>query len=110
MRIEQIDCGLAAHGEFDAAAVEPFDTALQEALLESSGAFLVDLSGLTFMDSSGVNALLRARALLGREERELAVICPPGAPRKVLDMIGVADLFAIFGTRDDAQAALVRPH
>jgi anti-anti-sigma factor len=110
MRIEHIDCGLAVHGDFDAAAVEPFDIALQEALLETDGAFVLDFGGLTFMDSSGINALLRARALLGREERALAVICPDGQPREVLDLIGVADLFTIFATHEDAQAALVRPH
>ena len=110
MEIERIECGLALRGELDVATAEELEAALQEALLGSNGAFLLDLSGLEFMDSGGVNALLRTRALLGREERALAVICPPGAPRKVLDMIGVADLFAIFTTRDDAQAALVRPH
>jgi anti-sigma B factor antagonist len=110
MEIEHIDCGLAVHGEFDAAAVEPFDIALQEALLDSFGAFVLDFSGLTFMDSSGVTALLRARALLGREQRELAVVCPPGSARRVVELIGVSDVFALFATRDDAQAALVRPH
>jgi anti-sigma B factor antagonist len=107
MRIEHIDCGLAVGGEFDASAVEPFDIALQEALLESDGAFVLDFSGLTFMDSGGVNSLLRARALLGREERSLALICPPGPPRRVIDLIGVDDLFTIFATRDDAIKALV---
>ncbi len=82
---------------------------MQEALLGSSGAFLLDLSGLEFMDSGGVNALLRTRALLGREERALAVISPPGPARRVLDVIGVADLFTLFATHEDAQAALVRP-
>jgi anti-anti-sigma factor len=110
MRIEQIDCGLAVYGEFDAAAVGAFDIALQEALLETSGAFVLDFAGLTFMDSSGVSALLRTRALLGREERELAVVCPPGPARRVVELIGVSDVFALFASREDAQAALVRPH
>lgn len=109
MRIERIDCGLAVTGEFDAAAVEPFDVALREAMLESGGAFMLDLGGLTFMDSSGVNALLRTRALLGREERDLVLVCPAGPPRRAIDLIGVADLFTIFTTIGDAQAALVRP-
>ena len=110
MRIERIDSGLALAGELDAATAEGFDAALQEALIDSDGAFLLDLSDVSFMDSGGVNALLRARALLGREERSLVVICPSGAPRRVLDMIGVADLFELFASRAHAEAALVRQH
>jgi anti-sigma B factor antagonist len=107
MRIERIDCGLALHGELDTATAEVFDAALQEALIDSQGAFLLDLSELSFMDSGGVNALLRARALLGREERALGLICPPGAVRRVLDVIGVSELFTIFATLRDAEGALV---
>jgi anti-sigma B factor antagonist len=107
MRIERIDCGLALQGELDTATAEGFDAALQEALIDSDGAFLLDLSDVSFMDSGGVNALLRARALLGREERALGVICPPGPVRRVLDVIGVADLFTMFATPDEAQGALV---
>jgi anti-anti-sigma factor len=110
MRIERIDSGLALGGELDMAAAEQFDASLQEALIDTEGALLLDLTDLSFMDSSGVNALLRARALLGREERALVVICPSGAPRRVLDMIGVADLFVLFASREDAEAALVRQH
>jgi anti-sigma B factor antagonist len=107
MRIERIDSGLALGGELDIAAAETFDAALQEALIDSHGAFLLDLTDVSFMDSSGVNALLRARALLGREERALGLICPPGPARRVLDVIGVTDLFTLFPARDDAEAALV---
>jgi anti-sigma B factor antagonist len=110
MEIERIECGLALRGELDIASAEQLEAALQQALLESSGAFLVDLNELEFMDSSGVNALLRTRALLGRDERALAVICRPGPARRVLDVVGVADLFTIFATRDEADAALVRQH
>src|SRR4051794_20615370 len=83
MRIERIDSGLALRGELDMASAETFDAALQEALIDSHGAFLLDLTDVSFMDSSGVNALLRARALLGREERALGLICPPGPARRV---------------------------
>src|SRR4051794_9636964 len=110
MTIEHIDdCGLALHGEFDVSAVEPFEAALQETLLATCGAFLLDLSDLEFMDSSGVNAVLRTQALLGREERSLAVICPPSPPRRVLEVVGVSDVLTIFATREEADAALVPP-
>ena len=107
MDVERIRLGLALRGEFDAAAAPVLDAALQEAMLETSGAFLLDLSGLTFMDSGGVNELLRARSLLGREERALALICPDGPVRRVLETIGIADLFTRFASHDEARRALV---
>ena len=57
MEVEHIDCGLALHGELDAAAAEHFDPMLQEALLDSGGVFVLDLTGLSYMDSGGINAL-----------------------------------------------------
>jgi anti-anti-sigma factor len=108
MKIERIESGLALHGELDIATAEQFDATLQEAIVESSGDFVLDLRDLEFMDSGGVKALVRIRALLGREERSLAVICPPGPVRRILEVVGVADLFTIFSSADDAKAALTR--
>jgi hypothetical protein len=72
-----------------------------------TGAFIIDLSDVGFLDSSGLHVLLRARSLLGREDRALAVICRPGPVRRVLELSGTADLFYIYGSREDAAAALV---
>jgi anti-anti-sigma factor len=99
--------GLALRGELDLATAGGFEDRLQRAVLESAGAFVVDLGALAFMDSSGVNALLRARSRLGREERALVVVCPPGNVRRVLEVIGVADVIGPFSSRADAERALV---
>jgi anti-anti-sigma factor len=99
--------GLALHGELDLTATPRIEEQIQSALLDGAGAFVLDLSGLRFMDSSGVNALLRARSLLGREDRPLVVVCPPGPVRRVLDLIGVVDVLAPFASRAEASAALV---
>ena len=45
-----------------------------------------------FLDSSGLSVVLRARAMLARDERALAIICPPGPARRLLELAGVADL------------------
>jgi anti-anti-sigma factor len=99
--------GLALRGELDLTGAPRIEEHVQSALLNSCGAFVLDLSELVFMDSSGVNALLRARSLLGRERRELVVICPPGPVRRVLELIGVVDMLAPFASREEATAALV---
>jgi anti-anti-sigma factor len=95
VNIERRERGLALRGELDAAVAPELEIALREALLETEGPFVLDLSGLEFMDSGGINALLQARALLGREERALTVICPPGPARRVLEIAGVTDLFML---------------
>ena len=51
--------------------------------------------------------LLRARGLLSREDRELAVVCPFGPVRRALELSGISELFALYASRDDACAALV---
>jgi anti-sigma B factor antagonist len=97
---------LALRGELDIAEVPRLDHELESAVAESVGAFAIDLSALEFLDSSGIRSLLRARALLGRDDRALLLVCPPGPARRPLELAGVADLFAIYDTRADAARAL----
>jgi hypothetical protein len=52
---------------------------------------------------------MRARALLGRDERALAVVCPPGPVRRLFEMVGVSDLLFLYDSREQALAALVPP-
>ena len=51
---------------------------------------------------------MRARALLGREDRVLGLICPPGSTRRALEITGVDELVALYGSRDELDA-LGRP-
>jgi anti-sigma B factor antagonist len=99
--------GIAVRGEVDINAIEGLETALDAAIRDSAGAFVIDLTDVEFIDSSGLHVLLRARALLGREDRALAVVCPFGPVRRVFELAGISDLFALYATRDDAAAALV---
>jgi anti-sigma B factor antagonist len=99
--------GVAVRGEVDVAAVDALREALEAAIRGSVGAFVIDLCDVDFLDSSGLSVLLRARALLAQDDRALAVICPPGAVRRLFEVVGIADLLALYDTRADAAAALV---
>jgi anti-sigma B factor antagonist len=101
--------GVAIQGEVDLSRVQALEAALDDAIRDSDGAFVIDLCDLEFLDSSGLSVLLRARALLGREERALAVVCPPGPIRRLLDVSGAAELLFLYDTREAAAAALVPP-
>ena len=55
----------------------------------------LDLSGVTFMDSSGIAVLLRARRRLDELEGRLIVRSIPTQPRKVLDAAGVGRIISL---------------
>jgi anti-anti-sigma factor len=99
--------GIGLAGEVDIAVGKQVEAALDAGIRASAGAFVLDLSDLEFLDSSGVSLIMRARALLGREERELVLVCPPGPVHRIFEVSGIIDLLAIFPTRDAAVAALV---
>jgi anti-sigma B factor antagonist len=101
--------GVAVRGEVDIADAVALEDALQKAIIHSVGAFVIDLSELEFIDSSGLRVLHHARDLLGREDRQLAVVCPPGPVRRIFDISGLSELFALFASREEAAAALVPP-
>ena len=98
--------GVAIRGEVDVAAVPALERALEAAIETTSGGFVVDLSGVEFMDSSGLLAILNARGVLAREERALAVVCPASPVRQLLEVAGVSSLLVVCDSREDAEAAL----
>ncbi|MGI8779271.1 MAG: STAS domain-containing protein [Solirubrobacteraceae bacterium] len=99
--------GIAVRGELDMATAPELEEALDRAVGASVGAFVLDLCDVSFLDSSAINLLMRTRALLGREDRTLVVVCPPGSVRRVFALTGIEELFALFGSRDEAARALV---
>ena len=100
--------GVAVRGEVEIATAPELTAALDEAIRRTSGPFVVDLSTVGFLDSSGINCLMRARALLGRDDRTLELICPPGSTRRVLDLVGIDELVALYASRDELLRALAR--
>lgn len=99
--------GLAVSGELDTSTATPFTEAVERAVWGSVGAFVLDLSELRFIDSTGLHALLRARAYLSREDRSLAVLLPRGQVRRVLDLAGMLDTLVVYSTSEALAAALV---
>ena len=98
--------GIVVSGEVDISTAPQLADTLDDAIRESEGAFVVDLSDLDFLDSTGVSVFVRARALLGRDERPLLMICPPGPARRIFEIAGIIDLFAFYESHEDAALAL----
>jgi anti-sigma B factor antagonist len=91
MREERDVTVLALSGEFDLAGVQDFETVLKK--LESRGpeVLVVSLSGLQFMDSSGLRALVMADQRAKQAGRRLAIVPGPTVVRRVFEITQLED-------------------
>jgi anti-sigma B factor antagonist len=80
---------------------------VQQALEESVERVLVDLTDMTFMDSGGLAALIAAWSAAREQHAAFAVVLTPEShAQRSLELRGVADVFAVAGTREEALAGL----
>jgi len=64
---------------------------------------VVDLSDVSFIDSSGLGAVIETGDRLRRDRRRLAVVAPPGTAAAVaLGLTGLRNRLPVFETRDAA--------
>ena len=80
-----------------------FQSAVRE---ESTAALIIDFSGVPFMDSAGLGALVGARVALQKVNRQLAIAGLNTQVKALLDMSKVSQFFRIFPTVEEAQAAV----
>jgi anti-sigma B factor antagonist len=84
---------LRASGEIDLYSAGDFTAALGQAA-DTAPDVTVDLTGVRFMDSTGLRALLRARRRAEDEGGRLRLaVDPSGAVARLLDLAGVSALF-----------------
>jgi anti-sigma B factor antagonist len=82
-------CRMTLRGELDLATAAQ----LEHALAEAGGDVVLDLRGLTFMDSTGVRLLLEAAEARGAE---LRIIAPQdGDVRVTIEETGIAPLLPL---------------
>lgn len=80
---------VALHGELDVVSAD----GLVDVLVEEAGSTLVvDLSGLTFMDCTGIAALVKARNRIRSKGLGQLVLSRPGViVRKTLETVGLGE-------------------
>lgn len=100
---------LSLAGELDRSNEEDARQAIERCLNQGARCLVIDLGGLTFMDSSGINLLVRTyNALLQRHGR-LALVAPPGPIRRVLDMVQLPPRVPVYPSLQHALADLGAP-
>ena len=96
-------------GELDIATVPRLIDALAAEPAATAGALVVDLAGVTFMDSTGLGELVKLEHALADRDGRLLIACPEGPARLLLDVTGLTEQLAVFATRAEAEAATGRP-
>ena len=97
---------VAIAGELDVATVPRVSAALEAEPAASAGAVVIDLAGVTFIDSTGLGALVKLEHALAARSGRLAIACPEGPARLLLDVTGLTELLAVFATRAEAEASV----
>jgi anti-sigma B factor antagonist len=77
-------------GELDLAGVDRFERLLTANQIPEAGTFVIDMRGLTFIDSSGLRALIIADQRVRAEGGRFIVVRGPDRVNEVLEMTGVA--------------------
>jgi anti-sigma B factor antagonist len=93
---------LAAAGEIDLITAAQVERAAVQALDGGALELWIDLSDVTFIDSTGIHALLAIRSRVAALERRLAVICPVGPIRRAFGLTGLDEALPLFTSREDA--------
>jgi anti-anti-sigma factor len=90
VEIEQRDEVVVARlsGELDISVAETTGRKIADAVPSSALGVVVDMSGLEFMDSSGVSMLFSLARQVGSHRQQLRVVAPPGRPvSRVLQIV-----------------------
>ena len=97
---------LAVRGELELGSALGLAGPLSEVAGDGEGPVLLDLTGLTFMDSTGMSVLLTAWRRLSRQGRPMAVVCPGGAVRRLFEMTKLVETLGVHPTREAAMSVL----
>jgi anti-sigma B factor antagonist len=84
-------------GDFDLAAAEDLRAALRSLGTAGSATPQLDLSGVTFLDSSGLGVLLDFQRDTAASNGAVVVLAPSPPCRRLLEITGVDTLFDIRG-------------
>jgi anti-sigma B factor antagonist len=112
VEVQSVDDGVrtvSITGELDQATADQLRAPLQETIEAGTGPVMIDMSGCSFIDSTGLGVIVEAwKALQARngDSAALAICCPEAEVRRLLEVTGLDQAIEVHDTRDDALAVL----
>lgn len=89
-------------GRFDASVVSEFKQAVQKGEKEGLQRFIIDLSALTFLDSSGLGALVASLRGIAQNGGDMRLAAPGPEVQALLELTRLDRVFDIYPDVDGA--------
>lgn len=104
-RDEQGRSVISVSGEVDLLTAPVLRERMTASVESADGGMVLDLSGVTFLDSSGLGVILGAHRRLRERDRSLQLVATAPAVIKILTLTGLDKVFDVHDSVDDALAA-----
>lgn len=99
---------LVIRGEADMATAVEFNERFYQAARAGKLAFVADLSDVSYIDTTMLNALVVGHRRMAKEAGRFAVVCRSETVARLLELTGVYELFDVFESRAAALAHVGR--
>ena len=96
---------VSVRGEVDLRTAPDLRAQLLDAAGQVVGPLLIDLSGVTYMDSSGVGTLVLLKRELDKAHRKLVLISPAPRVRGIFEIAHLDRFFRIVNSIEEARSA-----
>ena len=93
---------LSLQGEVDISTVDALEEQIEQCLKHGSR-LILDLSGVSFIDSTGLRLVIGTRQRLS-EDGELVLVAQDGPVTRLLEITGLDGAFPVFDTVEEALA------
>jgi len=91
-------------GEIDPTNAREVGRQLTEAVANAAMVVVVDMTEVTFLDSSGVQMLFEFAERLTSRQQQLSLVVPPSSPaRRVLDIVAFASTAPVLDSREERE-------
>ena len=106
--VETIEAENATHvkltGDLDLSTAKRAEEAIEAAERSGSSMVVVDLRGLSFMDSTGLRVIVSADKRARRSNKRVVIVQGPAAVRRVFEITRLDERLDIVDTPDEIEA------